>query len=852
MQQLVLDPQGIVTEPNKLGNIPAGSLKSADELCIRSPGVLSQLPVWQTRATLATDAGTTMAFVIATPGPYMIGVYNKSDGWWYCWFDQTSGASLFGGPKRLAVETTITGDYQSIRLDVQPGFTPVSIGKQIFLNTYSNVLVWDTWLPTDAATATCRRAGIFPGCLQSAGPDFTYTAGTALGPSTWAAYVCTISRKVGDRLMVSAPSAPTDFLNYDAVARDGVVYVSTWRYNRLSKAGDIVTLYRTKSKPWVRPAAYTPYAVSEEVGSEYLKAVSYELTASDVAGGGVYLYDRTPDALLGEALYTNQSVGLDSLSAYTPPALRMITAYKGSLFGFDATYPPTINIRPTAAYGISLDSPLEAKRAGIGAITCASVNTTSGSPTITGLTTTETSLLAVGMICVEIAFSYNKATIVSVGSTSVTLDINATATGSSTFFVFYDALYINEGVTETSWSAAPLYRFNNESAFTTFQVVQPHSLVLSAFASVNTVTSAQPKDGFVVQRMFLQDARLPYTIRASRAAGLDGSIPQYPAAGKTVREERKLSAMVWSENNDPEAWPLVNIDYFSKGTPCAVESTKDAVYAFYTDCIWRISGSGGSAARGFDWRADPVAHNVTAAGTQVTASLSDTVYVLTSDGLVSLAGNSAQRITLGRVHDQMSAPPWTDGPYTTATAQWLCADEEHNEILMREPSAAGGRIWVYNTDTDKLTQTVSHAEPTHASYSRVLRNPLVVGRDGGSTWTIKTPGTTYGNFTFEYAAVYADNPFVLRQWQSIDIALENPPSGGINVFFNDVAANTVPLTATGTGTVKRIGCEVPRNAPAIGNTMRVTIQGINSSSTPCKILGVALRYTDLTETRASR
>src|SRR5262249_38696158 len=58
-QQLVVEPLGIVTQPNKLGQIPAGGMREATNVAIRSPGVIENMRGWATKFTIPlTDANT--------------------------------------------------------------------------------------------------------------------------------------------------------------------------------------------------------------------------------------------------------------------------------------------------------------------------------------------------------------------------------------------------------------------------------------------------------------------------------------------------------------------------------------------------------------------------------------------------------------------------------------------------------------------------------------------------------------------------------------------------------------------------------------------------------------------------
>jgi hypothetical protein len=836
-QQLVLTPLGLVTEPNKLGQVPAGALSAMTECVERSPGILENLRAWTTRATIPSDGGTTAAFLIATPGPYMLVVFNVTAGWRYCWFDQTSGAQLFGGSQTLTQTLYSPDEPESVNVSRQPGFQSVIVGDQIFVNLYSAILVWDTVTPTSTATGTPRIAGLQPVALTEWTVVNTGT-GTALPPLTWAACTVVVRRQVGDKVLLSAPSNAAGPNNSQAsLFSDSSVRVRLWPGDH--RAGDVVELYRTKTKPSGEGSQFAAFQRGEEVGAEYQRAAALTVTAADITATFVDIVDRVPDSSLGEALYTNQAIG--ELAAAAPPAVRFMTSFKGYLFGFDTTHPPAIQLRPKGIWADIRGSQSSMSAAqissGLVGIQLAGCTWSNGGTTVTVSPTSQLALLSVGQSVFGTGLN---ATITAIGGSTFTFAPAASGAGTATTVDVFDA-FDTDGV-------APVFGDSYKNLI--FAIGDEDNKLITAPAlklppyTLDGQFVVQPTDGFSIERRRNNDARGPMTVRSSHGANYDPAIANKPAAPTIVAEERKQGAMEWSEKNAPEAWPSLNRDFFARGTPCAVASTRDAIIAFYTDAIWRVSGTGGRAGN-FDWRSDPIATNITASGSQVLAVLSDVVYAQTSDGLIGVSDSSIQKITQGRVHDQLDCPPWTDGPYTAATARFTIADEEHNEILFREPSASSGRMWLYNTNTDRLAQTISHANPFHGDYSRFLRLPLVVGKDG-STWTVKAQAGSYADFSMTYATVYADNPFAQRHWQTLNVSAETAGAATIAPTFNGVAGSARTLGADG-----RCAFEVPRNAPAIGNTMQIGLT-VATSGAHVKLHGFSLDYRDHTERRGNR
>lgn len=843
-QQLVLDPLGLMTEPNKLGHIPAGAFSSALNCVMRSPGIVENIKSWQTICTLPdTTVNTTVAFVITPPGPVMLVIYNGGNlgnGWQYCWFNQTTGATLFGGPERLRF--LLDGDpyEQSIPITSQPGFSYAVVGEQLFVNAFSTVLCWDTYRPTTTAQSEPRPAGV-PAPVIS---DVSEIAadGIALAALQYANYTAIIRRTTGDKVTVS-PLAPAIYgvNTFPSAAVNMTVRVGL---NSQMKPGDRIEIYRTKSKPTNDTNAAYPYQRAEEAGAEYLRLTSYELTSADILATFVDIVDAVQDGALGEPLYTNQAVNGLGANAFAPPAVKLMAAYKGHLFGLGTTRPPSITLRPKGPWLPVYNEGQNPNQwiSGTGSFNLLNASWSASSNTV-NIAAGQAKYVRVGTRVLGTAGL--DGTVTAVGATSFTVSPNTTGVGSAATITFFDQITVDvSGAFLQSWSLV-VGGFANDSYL---QITAP-ALKLPAVTSSGSVV-LQPTDGFTVMHRYLQDSRVTFGVSVSNPTAWDPVLARnYPGGPGTLATiETKPNAIAWSEKNDPEAWPYVNVDHFSVGVPCALVSTRDAIYAAYTDAIWQISGTGGTAKNGYDWRFDPIKSGLTVSGSQDMTVLLDTVYARTSDGFLAFSDTAIKHITKGRVHDVLSTPPWTDGPYNLNTASFLIADEENSEILMREPSAASGRIWIYNTNTDTLSQTITHSNPTHGDYSRTLRAPVVVGRDGASTWAVKAQTGAYGSFSFAYQPVYADNAFAQRTWHTLDLSVETSGGSGATI---QPTFNATPGNARGASVGSaRLGYDVPCDSPATGNTIAVSLDVTTDSR--CKLQGFALTYTDETELRRNR
>lgn len=838
-QQLVLDPLGLVTQPNKLGQVPAGALTACNQVVLRSPGTLENLPGWTQRGSAI--GSTQVPFHICMPNKWILVIRHSGIAWGYTWYDADTNTFTYTGD--LAWED----GNAAVRTTEQPRFSHVTVGDQLFVQFRSQLLVWDTINPTSLATSKPRHAGLLG--PKIALPTNAYFGGTAIQGGKYATYTAIFKRSLpnNDRIIVSAPCAAVSHSNLFTQPVDVTLYVSLGTTLPQARAGDVLEIYRTKSKPHNLTNVFTTVQPGEEAGSEYLRCGSITLTAAHISAGFFYYTDACPDTALGEALYTNQSVGSFADEADMPPAHDFITAYKGYLFGLGPTYTPRLKLRPIGLWG-AVDAALNTVKASsvLGRISIAGTTWTTGSSTVTVATGTEAAKVFKAQYFYP-GGSGSGFPVTNVAGTTITVS-GALPTGQSnvTSFVI-DTLSVQYGIAENVSNTENWYNYQYSQNLQTRFAVHALALKLPSMGQefLSTNVNTQPTDVFEIRAQYLYDARDPLLVRGSKPLAWDPQID--PTNQISVPAEYKPHAVTWSNLSEPEAWPILNQDFFSRGLPHCVATTADAVIAAYSDGIWRISGTGGSTNEGFDWRYDQIATGITVRGSQCMCVLLDRVYALTSEGLVVIDGDRVQRISEGRIHDQLDVPGFRDVPHTTGTAVWICADEENNEIVFRTPET-GSAIWVYNTNTDRFTKIGSHDFPVFAQYSPYLRSVVYLGQTSG-TWSLLTPsnGNAYNDMSMTFARVYADNPFAQRHWQTLSVSAE--VTGGpvtLTPSFNGLAGTPRTLDASG-----RASFEVPRNAPAIGNTMTIGLT-VAANGGRVKLHGFALDYRDQTERRRNR
>ena len=144
------------------------------------------------------------------------------------------------------------------------------------------------------------------------------------------------------------------------------IMTSTGSPARLKK-NDVIEVYRTRIN-----------TAGLEAGSEHYKAFEYEITLTDISNGYVDLPDdKTADDDLGVALYTNSAQDGETAQKYPPPRAKQLAPWSRCMWYGD--------VRPKARFNLRL---VNFGASGYGYIRAGGVTFTSGSDLITGFADT--------------------------------------------------------------------------------------------------------------------------------------------------------------------------------------------------------------------------------------------------------------------------------------------------------------------------------------------------------------------------------------------------------------------------------------------------------------------------------
>lgn len=844
-QQIIVKPLGIITQPNKLGSIPVGALSKADQAWMRDPGTIEAAGTWVDFSP--TGFGSQLGWLVQPSSTHVLWVFGTpASAYGYAWYDAAAGgSSLFSGAFQnsgfVSYEPSSAGRWSAI----------VFRARTLFLGNYG-VLAWDYAVPANSTQAKPRTAGMIPAVWVGQLVVASATAG-AMSADTCCHLVCVMRRKFADGYeIVSAPTAAI-FITSVGAARDIPLQITV--YSNHVAIGDIIEVYRTKSQP---------YAIGAPVntGDDYF--LSKTVTISAIASTYSFT-DTAPDSGLGESLYTNLSASGKAASAYPPPTARCAAVFRGYAFYGNRVDPAQYKFRPAAFWGLmgrgATGASAYVRKNGIGTRTVAGSIVT-GNATITGVSAADIVGIVVGQQYTG-GFGYFPAStkVSAVGATTITMNLGATATGAFTDIDIEDTIEHELGVASAGSFSRYLSTGGYGSGF-----AQQLSRVFPDVSKIGTPPSVDtvPADYVVVTALTNFGSALSLSIRATNGAGYVPALPRIELAETTMTftATTVLNGLSWSEENQPENCPAPNSAFVGKGEIYAFASTRDALWIFASDGLWRLSGTGGSVGAGFDWRIDPVDSTLSLSGPQALCVLRDTVYAYTNRGLVSV-DSSGQVVTLsaGRLDDLLPGPTWSAPAWSSSTAMWLTANVSQDEVVMREPQASGGRIWVYNALTDCFTQDVTvpliGTPPIHGIFNSGQSAVQVVYNYGGGTSVgllVQNPSTTAAAaMDIKTQPVFSKNPFSMRRWQQINTAFEAPSGVTVTVTANNsIACGSRSITPAGNESVfSRTSFGVPVAAPCFANNIAV---GISTAAIAgrVKLQGLALDFVEVTDQRSTR
>jgi hypothetical protein len=791
----ILEPLGLVTRPNQVGQYPDGACLVAHGVLANAPGSVESAPAFEVATTITAPDPVLKAEVIRTTG-YTLVLVLTTAGWRYSWIDGAGTASSLEQPANAFdadVDFEIDGrvDWMITR-------------DRVFVTSTSGVMVFDYLSPTTADERSPRLAGLFA-------PAFYVSYDTADGSSAikednHAHVVATLTRHFPDCYEVTSPPSAAVQIRADG---SGV----NIQYHALQRSGDptflegdTVEMFRTQQCASPKNPGPTPddYDPGVSTGADYYLSSSYEVPAS-----GPYEWsEATGDQNLGESLYTNSGAIGASSQKRPPPIARCMATYRNYSFYFDVTEPVARICRAGAGVGELTDE--YSRRWGIGTRTLTATRS-SGSATLSAISAADIVGLVVGQ---EIVFDdYSRRTITAVGSTTLTLDGNAPSSGTGVLTA-NDVLDISG----TTWSleSANAFAYIYGASFDDLSRVNPDT----------PGTKTTPATGFAPRYEYA--GRGDMTLRATNGANYLPPLPEITATPEDVERPRRKNGMGWTENGQPEA--LTQYGIVGMGTVYASVATSVCMVMFSSQGIHRLAGTGGSSSAGFDWSQDHIDSSVSLSGPKAVCRLADDVYALCNVGAVLVsAGGQVQELSTSAL-GAIGGAPWS----STSNAR-VIAEEGSGDVYFI-PDPTNGTAYVYSTRWNKWTTVTIAADILCASSS--LENGLAFGRASGNTLQVlRKSATAYQESLVRFQPMFAGDPLNSKRWQEAEWIFGGAASGAsVTLIVNEMTGITRTLTMPNgatTPTYVRAGIpsgvqstpssfalamvsqEIPRNAPAV-------------------------------------
>lgn len=836
----VLRPLGLVTQPNKFGYYEPGALRVARGVNIRDPAVITrQLVFTQRYAGPWAGLGAT-AFILIPVGEIIAGtsyyvLYLNGDAIWRWSSDNTLVGSIthsmFGGTNTVEAFQVGTGRKRT--------FGWAANGQRLAVPSVSCMNVWD--VPSGAT-------GVRPGGLPQPSISFSNTLVAATGGVLPAGkhvhYVCVVRRVFSDNVeLVSAPSAA--FYIRNATASDANPELQLVIGSR-GKQNDYVDLYKTRVQ-----------TSTVNTGADYYLCASVKLTTN---GPQSYLVkDTCNDQNTGAALYTNSGVRGAAAANMPPPLAKNVFTFKGYTFYIGVTELPSITLRVGSGIFFSVDGTAalaQYRQFGIGSR--AVVGTVaSGGNQITAVSAADIVGIVIGQRLTSgpVGFA-GTLTVSAVGATTITFSggtFSANNVGGT--WKVTDVIEVNGVITQVDSVNTLLDLGSNVFGVASmdFASVQCLDRVLlpSALATFNVNNQTTPADSFTIYKPYSTAntaSVAPMTIRATNGANYTPPLPRIELAESalSIANVVRKNMIRWSEQNNCDACPASNYGFCGTAENYMGYPMRDSALIFASDGCWRLSGTGGQAGAGYDWRIDPIDSTLILSGPRCGCVARDTWYGYTNRGFVSVdSSGTVREISQGRVQNLMAGPTWDNNQDVV-----VFFDEANDEITIKPEAVSNW--YTYNLLTDSFTEMDVNAvgSPFDGSFSRVFQRVALVSDTGVFEPSIAVSCT---NADVQYQPTYGDNPFAIQQWQSMDLVFD-APSVGLNVFpnLNQVGGSSSRALVQRGNDQARTTFGVGRNTPSKATCIAPGFAILGQSTVQARFFGLALRKVPITIQREKR
>jgi hypothetical protein len=823
-RQSIVAPIGLITQPNKYGQYKRGALSRADNVVMRSPGIIGSMPGVRTlRASVATGTDRIIRTMLSADTHTLQYLENTAVSTAALSWVSASGVQTVSLPTNWE-GGAVAGCARIAKARERFFFTPWS-------STISNTRNFRGPLTIDSENASSSRMmGLSPVALINLGIGYTADAQAILADSA-AGWRALMRRKLSDDYeLVSAPSWPAiGFTGGSTMDAQVIVWFPT-DHNYI--AGDLCEVYRTVS---VEGADTDP-------GDVCFLAVSQVITAANITAGFVSIRDNCPDGSLGAELYTNQGQEGAEAANFDPIECTDMCNFKGHLFFAAPTAPAKATIGPRNAYG-KLTTDYE-RLYGIGDRTTTGTFTI-GSPIITAVNNMRG--IVVGSYIIHANLPGGDAFVIGVTATTITCDSNASASAVASTFHAQDSIEWAQNGFGFIYTLQAKF-FAQNSVLLGFG---GSTLVWSASVAGKTdMTTGEELDAIRYGAEFIVRAPRvygqPFTLRSTNGVNFSPPLPEKTATANSYSPEVRHNRYGWSKFQQPEAAPPLNYGFCGSGKILRLMATRDAVWFFCTDGMYRLSGTGGDGPDA--WRLDAADPNLVLAGRNAICTLKETIWCYSNRGLVAVSDDGGiQEISLGVIGDSLPGASFADTWDT-----WMAADEAHQEVWLTFRSGtlgAGSSItYIFNTLTKTFVRFTDANEYSTAVYAPFLRS-LVLGKVTAASpagnpsqmyFEDDTSNTRLAGADVRFQPFFVNDPFDLKQFVDVTYIFNNVgASVTLTPGFDDT--DSIAFTCNTSTAESRATAGVPRRC-AIAPVLRPGFK-LSGYATPWDFRGISVRFT---------
>lgn len=868
-KDVVANVTGLMLQPNPLSQVQPGSLKIADNVMLRRTGTLEPANgLTDTNLTGITDANKTILKSFADILDNKISSIIIGSGT----VPEAKGLhlqDLSGGGTYYTAVRERDNSTPGRTLTFKPGrsFETVSRDRRIYSCEKAPV-TWTRNMADDGDEL--RISGMQQPGGVNAQTNFTAPLSTVvIAPAgKQAAYRALFYRKYPKYDLFSAPTAPFLYVNDSTDVFSVRVRVNFNDESTPADVGDICIVYRT---PFVD--------IGVDPGDSFRECVRTTLDNTAVNNGQVAMFDLCPDAQLREYLYTNTNREKAEQANYPPPDSRGVATFN------DTTFYVANRDWPVLKLGINDFGSINAGGA-VGMYNAFNASAIAAGDAHVDFSGDLTGFLTVGMVISQDAstspigyvnsVTYNGGTGLTTVSFSNAFGFPGIVTGgpygptTHQFWIADSIEFITENYNGSASGWMFWYQFDDPYLIP-YTLAAFNAQVRGIVVSTLTVPEAPGVNLTFTQN---QTGRFKsFTISVTHGDAYTQLDSVVGGVGmKASTQNVSTSRLYYSKTSLPEAVPPGNYEDVGHGEIYRIISDSNSLYAFCSDGIYRLTGSGN------DWTIVQLSRTHKLVHPDAVCTLGGTIFGWFSEGVCTVSENGAQNISQDAISPELNL--LLDLPQDSVN-QWywgtfMVSDEIEREVYLNvaryfwpDQTWQFEKAYVVNANTSTWVN-----RPYLQAQSGLFvpgSNTLYFGKNANAGTTLPTMNSENSSLakppaTVVFNELTAGGPGVLKQWVDVNLLAEDvrvgtlgqpePRNCKVQFLFNDDIPS-IPQTsgyryASATSFLKE-HCWVPRRCSVL-DTLTVGFTSLDISSADVvtsirfKLYGIVARYRVASET----